>query len=73
MDTQRKISKRKSSKINIGEVWYGKELKEFIIDDIFFKDEEAWVSYHSVSTGTEYRCLADAFTHQFSKKEVSQT
>lgn len=55
--------------MNIGEVWCSSEYKEFIIDDIFFKDEEKWVSYHSSSTGAEYSCLAEAFMHRFNKKQ----
>lgn len=54
--------------MNIGEIWCSNDFKEFIIEDIFFKDEESWVSYRSINTETTYSCLSSAFKNRFFKK-----
>ena len=43
--------------------------REFVIDAVNDNGAEIWVTYTRIGDRTSYRCLAEAFTHRFSRTE----
>jgi hypothetical protein len=55
--------------LSIGDRWMDSQGQEFEIDAINSNGTETWVAYTRVGDRTSYRCLAEAFTHRFSRTE----
>jgi hypothetical protein len=55
--------------VSIGSRWTDTQGREFVIDAVEENGAETWVAYTRVSDLTSYRCLAEAFTHRFTRTE----
>jgi len=53
----------------VGSRWRDHQDQEFEIDAVSTNGAETWVSYTRIGDRTCYRCLAEAFTHRFSRTE----
>ena len=53
----------------VGSLWMDSQGREFVIDAVTANGAEIWVAYTRVGDRTSYRCLAEAFTHRFSRTE----
>ncbi len=53
----------------VGDRWTDQQGQEFEIDAVNTNGAETWVEYCRVGDCTYYRCLAEAFTHRFSRTE----
>ena len=53
----------------VGSRWTDSQGREFEIDAVSANGTETWVAYTRVGDQTSYRCLAEAFTHRFSRTE----
>ena len=56
-------------RLQIGSQWCDHRGQEFEINTIDENGDETWVNYTRVKDRTTYRCLAEAFTHRFSRTE----
>jgi hypothetical protein len=45
---------------------------EFVVDAVADNGAETWVAYYRKDTNIHYRCLAEAFTHRFTRIENDQ-
>jgi hypothetical protein len=55
--------------LRVGSHWRDHQDQEFEIDAVTINGAETWVAYTRVGDRTSYRCLAEAFTHRFSRTE----
>jgi hypothetical protein len=53
----------------LGSLWTDSQGREFVIDAVGENGAETWVAYTRIGDRTSYRCLAEAFTHRFSRTE----
>ena len=49
--------------------WMDTQGNEFVIDAVTTNGAETWVEYCRTGDSTYYRCLAEAFTHRFTRIE----
>jgi len=55
--------------LSVGSIWTDSRGQQFVIDAVGDNGAETWVAYTRVGDQTSYRCLAEAFTHRFSRIE----
>lgn len=55
--------------LSVGSRWTDTQGNQFVVDDIGINGVEIWVAYSRLGDSTSYRCLAEAFTHRFSRIE----
>jgi hypothetical protein len=55
--------------LSVGSRWTDSQGQQFKIDAVDDNNTETWVAYTRVSDGTNYRCLAEAFTCRFLRIE----
>lgn len=55
--------------LSVGSRWTDSQGNMFIIDAVGKNGAETWVAYYRMGTNMHYRCLAEAFTHRFSRIE----
>ncbi len=55
--------------LSVGSRWTDTQGNQFVIEDIGTNGAETWVAYSRVRDRTSYRCLAEAFTHRFTRIE----
>ncbi len=55
--------------LSVGSRWVDSRGQEFVVEAVGDNGAETWVSYSRVGDRTSYRCLAEAFTHRFTRIE----
>lgn len=58
--------------LSVGSHWIDTQGHEFVVDAVGENGAETWVAYTRVGDRTSYRCLAEAFTHRFTRVENDQ-
>jgi hypothetical protein len=55
--------------LSVASRWMDTQGREFVIDAVTSNGAEVWVEYCRVGDSTYYRCLAEAFSHRFTRIE----